>query len=109
MALSDIVALDHHPLQDAAFQQHCGQVLTETDVLVLADFLRPAALASILAESVSKQNQAHFCTQSHSVYLTPPNPTFAADNPANRQVESSKGCICDDQIDASSPPPPAVR
>ena len=55
------------------------------------------------AESQAGQDQAYFCTQSHSVYLTPRIPAHGPDHPANRQVVSSKGCICNDMVAATSP------
>jgi len=54
-------------------------------------------------EARAGQSDAYFCAQNHSVYLTPTNPDFAQDHPANRQVVSSKGCICDDVVSAGSP------
>jgi len=42
-------------------------VLDETGVLVLEDFIRPNALATMQAEAAAGQDQAYFCTQSHSV------------------------------------------
>lgn len=47
-------------------------------------------------------DKAYFCTQSHSVYLSPSDPDLADDHPRNRQVISSKGCICDDDVAADS-------
>lgn len=103
MTLSDIVNLDQYQLGSSDFVQACRKTLSEEGVLVLPDFIRPSGLAEMLAESIAKQDQAFFCKQSHSVYLTPDDDAFPADHPANRKVISSKGCICDDIIDASSP------
>ena len=103
MMLSNIVDLVAHPLSDPTFRVTCAKTLDEAGVLVLRDFLQPDALHTIRMESEAKQDLVYFCTQSHSVYLTPPDPAHAPDHPANRQVESSKGCICDDVVDAQSP------
>lgn len=103
MQISDIVDLDAFPLTDPDFAARCARTLDTTGVLVLEDFIRPEALAAMAAESAAGLPQAYFCTQSHSVYLTPDDPAFPADHPANRKVESSKGCICDDVIAADSP------
>ena len=39
----------------------------------------------------------------HNVYLTPSDPALPDDHPYNRQVESSKGLIADDEIPTDSP------
>ena len=103
MSLTDIVDLDAHPITDAAFARSCQQTLDRDGVLVLPDFLTADALAAIHAEAVAGREHAYFCAQNHSVYLTPPDPAYAEDHPANRQVVSSKGCICDDMVSEQSP------
>ncbi len=103
MIIEDIIDLDAHPITDPSFRAACLSTLDDTGVLVLEGFLRPAALAAVLSESRAGQDQAYFCTQTHSVYLTPHDPTFPDDHPANRKVVSSKGCICDDLVAADSP------
>jgi len=72
-------------------------------VLVLSGFIRPHALAAMQMETIAAQDQAYFCTQSHSVSLAPPDPGRPDGHLVNRQVTSSKGCICDDVVDATSP------
>ena len=54
-------------------------------------------------EARAGQEEAYFCAQNHSVYLTPSDPDFPESHPVNRQVVSSKGCICDDVVAAGSP------
>ncbi|MEM9968738.1 MAG: 2OG-Fe(II) oxygenase [Pseudomonadota bacterium] len=103
MTIATIVDMQAHPLTDPDFQRSCARILHEKGILVLPGFLRGTALRAVLSESTSQQDNAYFCTQSHSVYLTPPNPAHPPDHPANRQVESSKGCICDDIVDENSP------
>lgn len=103
MTIGTIINLSQHPIADEAFAAQCAATLDQTGVLVLPDFIQSAALADIHAESLAKQDQAYFCTQNHSVYLTPHNPDYADDHTANRQVTSSKGCICDDEVGAKSP------
>ncbi len=102
MTIDEIVNLKNYPLGRANFNARCRSVLDDAGVLVLPDFIQPAALQAILAESAAKQDQAYFCAQNHSVYLTPHDPDHPDDHPANRQVVSSKGCICDDVIDQES-------
>lgn len=102
MNLTDIIDHTHYPM-DAAFGANCAATLQRDGVLVLPDFIRPDALSAMQAESIAGQADAYFCAQNHSVYLTPPNADYAPDHAANRQVVSSKGCICDDVIGAASP------
>jgi hypothetical protein len=103
MTLDQIIDLDRHPVTDPAYGRACRERLDRDGALVLAGFLRAQALNAIQAEARAGQPSAYFCTQSHSVYLTPPDPAYSATHPANRPVISSKGCICDDVIDAASP------
>lgn len=103
MRFEDIVNLNLHPITQADYSAECGAKLDSEGVLVLEDFISSAALALMHDESTSAQDKAYFCSQSHSVYLTPDNPMYSDDHPANRKVLSSKGCICDDVIGATSP------
>ncbi|MEM8980489.1 MAG: 2OG-Fe(II) oxygenase [Pseudomonadota bacterium] len=100
--VEQIIDSARHPLGEAAFQEMCKAALDREGVLVLKDFLRPKALADIQEEAWDGEAEAYFCVQNHSVYLTPDNPEFDATHAANRQVVSSKGCICDDQIPRES-------
>ena len=101
--LEDVIALEKHPLARAQYAQSCAEILADKGVLVLTDFIVPAALQDMQEEAKAGQGEAYFCAQNHSVYLTPPDPDFPADHPRNREVVSSKGCICDDVIGADSP------
>lgn len=103
MQITDIIDQDSHAIGTESFAAQCRDTLDKKGVLVLSDFIRPAALAAMHAEARSGQSQAYFCAQNHSVYLTPQNPDLPDTHAANRQVVSSKGCICDDMIAAASP------
>lgn len=103
MTLNTIINLATHPITDGTFAAQCRETLDRDGVLVLADFIQPDTLATMRAESIAGQDKAYFCTQSHAVYLTPHDPSLPDDHAANRQVTSSKGCICDDIIDTTSP------
>lgn len=102
MSLTQIIDLSKYPITQPDFQARSAKTLDGEGVLVLKDFLIPDALNAIKTEAAAGQEKAYFCTQSHSVYLTPPNPEFAHNHPVNRQVESSKGCICDDDVSQES-------
>ena len=103
MTLDVIVNLNAYPLGDPAFEARCQDTLDRDGALVLPDFIQPHALAALQSESAAGQDKAYFCAQNHSVYLTPPDPSLPDSHAANRQVVSSKGCICDDDIAANSP------
>jgi len=103
MQISEIVDLDRHPLSEAGFADICQSTLDQTGVLVLHGFIRPEALAAMQTEATEGADKAYFCTQQHSVYLTPSDTAHAPDHPRNRQVQSSKGCICDDDVATTSP------
>lgn len=103
MTIDTIIDMTTHPIADESFAVQCRDTLDKSGVLVLPDFITPDALAAMRAESEAGQKDAFFCRQSHSIYLTPENPEFGADHPANRSVISSKGCICDDVITSASP------
>lgn len=103
MQLNEIVDLERFALGHPAFIAQCREILDRDGVLVLPEFLQPKALALVYTESAANQDRAYFCAQNHSVYLTPHNADFADDHAANRQVVSSKGCICDDDVAQDSP------
>ena len=101
--LAGIVDTARYPLTAPASQATCRKTLAETGALVLPAFLLPEATEGIRREGEAKQDMAYFCSQSHNVYLTTPDPDYPADHPRNREVVSSKGCITDDQIATASP------
>ncbi len=91
-----------HGIADTNFIAHCRNALDSDGALVLTDFLTADALTTLQAEARAGREKAYFCTQSHSVYLSQPDPEFGNDHPRNREVISSKGCICDDDVAADS-------
>lgn len=103
MPLHQIVDLTTYPMSESGFGAACQSTLGSDGVLVLPGFIRPEALVEIQAEARDGHSKAYFCAQSHSVYLTPPDPNQPDDHSVNRQVMSSKGCICDDAVSAASP------
>ncbi|WP_186827061.1 HalD/BesD family halogenase [Shimia ponticola] len=103
MTIETIVDFETYPISDAEFGNACAERLNRDGVLVLPDFIRPAALETMRAEAEAGRAEAYFCAQNHTVYLTPEDPDLDDDHPVNRQVVSSKGCICDDRVAADSP------
>lgn len=98
-----IVDLDRHPLSDAAYRTQCRDQLDGGGALALAGFIAADALRAMQAEAAELLPNAYFKAQRHNVYLSPPDPSYPETHPRNRLVLSSKGCVCDDEIGASSP------
>lgn len=103
MTLNTIIDLSTHRLGDANFIAQSKARLDETGVLSLTDFLRPEILAELVEEAKAGEDKAYFTTSTHNVYLTPRDETLPQDHIFNRQVVSTKGCICDDTIADQSP------
>ena len=101
--LDQIIAIQSPAIDDMAFRTACRSRLDADGVLVLPGFLTPHALTDLQREAREGESKAYFCTQKHNVYLTDADPAFDADHPRNREVTSSKGCICDDDVAANSP------
>lgn len=92
-----------HPIDDAAYVQSCRAELELAGALVLPALFTADAVAQAVAESEHREHDAFYAASTHNVYLTPPDPSLAADHPYNCQVASTKGLIADDQIPADSP------
>ena len=103
MGVQQIIDTEKHSILGYEFRAKCKDTLDQTGVLILHEFLRAPAIVTIRKEAQDGRDKAYFCTQSHNVYLMEADPSFASDHPRNREVISSKGCICDDIIAAQSP------
>ena len=87
----------------ASRSEEARMQLDRDGVLTLPGFLASDVLEQLRKEALAKRHRAYFCTQSHSVFLTPPDPSLPSTHVRNRQVVSSKGCICDDDVPGDSP------
>ena len=94
---------DRHPITDQSYIVECRERLDSDGALVLAGFARPDSIAQIVGQSAPHEGDAYYTGKTHNVYLTPSDPTLPGDHPFNRQVESSKGLIADDEIPSDSP------
>tara|TARA_B110000503_G_scaffold86569_1_gene131724 strand:+ start:4990 stop:5769 length:780 start_codon:yes stop_codon:yes gene_type:complete len=103
MQLSQVINLATHPIHNTKYEQACKQQFDKDGVLVLKQFLTPAALTAVVDEGKNKQPLAFYTKSGHNVYLTQTDSNFSNDHPHNRWVQSSKGCITDDQINLDSP------
>ena len=100
--LSDVINLSLNPISDHDFQVQCKADLDLNGALVLPNFFSAAAIQQVKTEGEAKQDLAWFCKNRHNVFLTPPDSEFSMEHPRNREVDSSKGCITDDQVSADS-------
>jgi len=100
--LENIVALKNHPICDLGFAQKCRDQLAESGSLLLPEFIRPGAIEILMREAMACSHLAYYCAQTHTAYLSAPDPEFEQNHPRNRQVVSNKGCITDDQIPEDS-------
>jgi len=103
MLLNQIIELSDYPITDQEFTNSCKQRLDSDGALVLPNFLSDIAIKQIIAEGEQQQNLAFYSTNKHNVYLREPDPDYPMDHARNQLVESSKGCITDDQISSASP------
>lgn len=103
MKLDQVVNLKDHHINDLKFQQSCKHQLDEQGALSLTQFLSSEAIDMIIREGNEKQQLAFYSQNSHNVYLKDSDPEFSMHHPRNKQIQSSKGCITDDQISEQSP------
>ena len=103
MQLDQIINLAAHPIFEPQFGQTCKQKFDEAGVLILKSFLTPAARYIVIEEGHNKQRSAFYTNSGHNVYLTQKDSKFDDKHPHNQWVQSSKGCITDDQITLDSP------
>ena len=100
--ISKWVNLKSCPLNSIDFAEQCRQKLSDTDVLLLHQFLLPEALNQIIKEAQARAHLAYFTKNTHNVYLSEPDTSLPKTHIFNRQVKSSKGCITTDQIRSES-------
>ncbi len=100
--LGTVVDLEHYPLQDPQFVDQCRQAFDETGVLVLDGFVRPAAVADLVAEAVRQRPLAYFTEQVHTVYLEEPEPERGPIDARSWPISSTKGAVTTDQVPADS-------
>ena len=103
-----LVDLDRYPLAD--LEAPAGRALIEScriefeakGVLVLADFLRPAAVAVARAELADRLGEAYYCEKTHNPYLSEDDPAYPPDHARNRPQVTDVGCLADDLIASDS-------
>jgi hypothetical protein len=103
MKLHHIIEFTNYPIMDQVFSQNCKQRLDQHGALVLPNFLSDTAIKMIVEEGINQQQLAFYSKDQHNVYLRDTDPEYSLDHPRNMLVQSSKGCITDDQIAIESP------
>lgn len=103
MLLNEVIQMKQYPITEPAFHEYCKNVLDKDGALVLPDFLSLEAIQRVVAEGNKKKSLAYFSKDDHNVYLKPTDTDFPLEHPRNQSVQSSKGCITDDQISQDSP------
>ena len=101
-ALDTIVDTARYPLGDPALVARCAEALDRDGAITLPGFLTTETLAELVAEAEAEADNAFYTASTHNVYLTPVDDSLPPDHVFNRQVVSSKGCICTDQVPAGS-------
>ena len=100
--LSEIINQKVYNLLDTDFVQKCKIDLDQNGVLTLSNFLNANTLKELVVEAKDAASQAYFTNSTHNVYLTKIDNRFGLDHVINKQLVSSKGCICTDQIKLTS-------
>ncbi len=103
MQLDKIVHLESYPIDQQHFVDQCKKQLDDTGALVLPNFLTAQSIKDVVQEGIDNQHLAFYSTSSHNVYLKESDPQYADNHVRNKLVNSSKGCITDDQIPVGSP------
>ena len=103
MRLEQIIDARAYPITDPGFRARCRAEFDETGVFVMEGFVRPEAINEVRDEGEAARDLVYSKPETHTVYLSAPDPDLPADHPRNRMVVSTKGCLTDDQIGASSP------
>lgn len=103
MGLQNIVDLDRYPIADAGFRTRAKAAFDAGGVFVMEGFVKPDAVEAMRAEGEAGRDMVYTRPETHTVYLSKPDPAYPEDHPRNRLVTSSKGCLTDDQIGAQSP------
>jgi hypothetical protein len=101
--LKQFIDMDAHAINTDAYRDKCKAQLSENGVLKLDGFIRPETLRHMVEEANNAHDGAFYTVAKHNAYLTKQNPDLPQDHIFNRQLSTSKGCICTDQVPENSP------
>jgi len=102
MKLTEVINLESNPISDPDYRKKCKETLERDGAIVIEDFITAQALNQIRLEGEAKQNLAFYTKQQHNIYISDADPSYPEDHIRNKLVNSSKGCINDEQIAADS-------
>lgn len=97
-----LVDLDRYPFDDPGLVDRCRADLADDGVCVLAGFLRPAAVAAMVAEADALAGVAHHSEVTGTPYLALPDETRPEGHPARALTRSALAAIAYDQFPADS-------
>ncbi|MEO6625888.1 MAG: hypothetical protein ABIN37_13815 [Burkholderiaceae bacterium] len=106
--LHDWINTTRYPLgniDNANLQQMIARVraqLTRTGCAVLAEFIRPEALADMASEAAALAPRAHFTHAQATVYGGEPDDSFPGGHPRNRTLTRENGFVAGDYIGAET-------
>jgi len=101
--LSQYINMDVHAIHRDTYRYACKARLDKDGVLTLKHFLRTDTILQMVQEANKAHDGAFYTVAQHNVYLSKPNDNLAPDHIFNRQLNTSKGCICTDQVPKNSP------
>lgn len=107
--IADLVDLERYPIHDPKGKGSdlvalCREQLGRIGASNLDGFLRPAAIAAMVAESKELEPLAHRNRGSTgTAYLEPPDETLPEDHPRRRLQTTSVGAVAYDLVPATSP------
>ena len=101
--LNRYIDMDAHAINLEGYRSACKAQLQTDGVLKLDGFVRPEILQLLISEANDAHDGAFYTVAKHNVYLTKPNDDLPQNHIFNRQLSTSKGCICTDQVPEKSP------
>lgn len=102
--MENLIDLDAYPLdrpgsaEYGALVSRCRRALARDGMFDLPGFLRPAALATALAEVSARDGEAHTHARDHNIYFRKEIPGLAADHPALKPFHTVNHTLCADQL-----------
>lgn len=109
VSYADVVDLDRYPIHELdsergrAFIADCKAELDATGVCNLPGFIRPAAVARMVALAEELSDKAWPTDRTHTVYFEQPDESVPETDPRRRQVRSAKNGIAYDYIPSDAP------
>jgi hypothetical protein len=108
-SLDTIVDLDRYPIdrlghpEGDALVARCREMLSATGACQLHGFVRPDAVAALVAEADALRPSSHRTDDTHNVYFEPIDDALPADDLLRRLQRSAKFTVGYDRIPADSP------